>query len=429
MIVLETVSAGPLAFPGAEGFGAHATGGRAGRVYAVTTLEDYDPKKKQKPIVGSLRAAVSTSGPRTIVFRVSGVIELKAPLVITEPRLTIAGQTAPGGGVCLKNFGCQIQADDVIVRHVRFRPGDEAGKENDALSVYKCRNVIIDHCSASWSVDETLSVTGEGCGNVTVQWCLITESLNESVHHKGSHGYGSLLRADGNLTFHHNLYAHHRTRCPRPGTYGDPPGLLLDFRNNVIYDWISPAGYSSTDPVRMNYVGNFLKPGPSTTRRKFAFNIGGPKTELFVAGNVIDGLKPAPADNWSLIERAQPENRRESRFDTAPVATDDAAVAFRRVLESAGATLPARDAVDRRVIDEVRHGSGKVINSPKDVGGWPRYESTPPPSDADDDGMPDAWETQYRLNPQDATDGPQDVDGDGYTNLEEFLNGTDPRSK
>ena len=239
------------AFPGAEGFGRHSLGGRGGKVYFVTTLADYNPKaKKETPIEGSLRHALSASGPRTIVFRTSGVIELVAPLKITEPRVTIAGQTAPGDGICLTNYGTQIEADDVVVRHVRFRPGDSVGKEMDALAVYQCRNVILDHCSASWSVDETLSVTGEGCGNVTVQWCFITESLDQSVHAKGTHGYGSLIRTDGGVTYHHNLYAHHRTRCPRPGTYGKPPGLLLDFRNNVIYDWISPAGYTSDDPAR-----------------------------------------------------------------------------------------------------------------------------------------------------------------------------------
>ena len=416
------------AFPGAEGFGADSLGGRGGKVYAVTTLEDYNPKsKKDPPIEGSLRWAVSQSGPRIIVFRIGGTIELKAGLVVTEPRLTIAGQTAPGDGICLKDFPLVVKADDVVVRHVRVRLGDAIEKEQDALSVYMCKNVILDHCSASWSVDETLSVTGEGCRDVTVQWCFITESLDESAHHKGTHGYGSLIRIDGGVSFHHNLYAHHRTRCPRPGTYGQPPGILLDFRNNVVYDWISPAGYTSDDAARINYVGNYLKPGPSTREKIYMFNIGGPATQMYAAANRLDYEKVASKTDWDWIEHAQPGNRLETPLDAAPVQTDEATSARDRILESAGATLPRRDAVDRRIVDDVRNGTGKVINSPQDVGGMPTYASGEVPSDADGDGMPDAWETQHSFNPNDVTDGPTDADGDGYTNVEEYLNGTDPR--
>ena len=247
------------AFPGAEGFGSTTPGGRGGKVLIVSTLKDYAPG--ERPIVGSLRAAIDAKGPRTIVFRVSGTIELKAGLRITEPYVTIAGQTAPGDGVCLKKYNLGVRdTHDVVIRYLKIRPGDVSGKELDGLYVYRSQNVVIDHCSVSWSVDETLSVTGEGCTNVCVQWCFITESLNKSVHGKGSHGYGSLIRTDGDITYHHNLYAHHKTRCPRPGTYGDPRGILLDFRNNVIYHWMSPAGYTAKDKAAINYIGNFLKP-------------------------------------------------------------------------------------------------------------------------------------------------------------------------
>lgn len=417
-----------LAFPGAEGFGRHSLGGRGGKVYFVTTLADYNPKAKaESPIEGSLRHALSASGPRTIVFRVSGVIELVAPLKITEPRVTIAGQTAPGDGICLTNYGTQIDADDVVVRYLRFRPGDSIGKEMDALAVYQCRNVILDHCSASWSIDETLSVTGEGCGDVTVQWCFITESLDQSVHAKGTHGYGSLIRTDGGVTYHHNLYAHHRTRCPRPGTYGKPPGLLLDFRNNVVYDWISPAGYTSEDPARINYVGNYLKPGPSTTERAYMFNIGGAATRMFVAGNKLDFSRLRGPDDWDWIEHAEPANKLAEALTTAPVTTDSAEQARDRVLANGGATLPRRDAIDLRIVGDVQSGGGKVINSPKDVGGLPHFASSPAPIDADSDGLPDAWEAEHGLDSSDAADQALDADGDGYTNLEERLNGTNPR--
>ena len=311
--------------------------------------------------------------------------------------LTIAGQTAPGDGICLTNYGTQIEADDVIVRHVRFRPGDSVGKEMDALAVYQCRNVILDHCSASWSIDETLSVTGEGCGDVTVQWCFITESLDQSVHAKGTHGYGSLIRTDGGVTYHHNLYAHHRTRCPRPGTYGKPPGLLLDFRNNVIYDWISPAGYSAEDPARINYVGNYLKPGPSTTERAYMFNIGGAATQIFAAGNKLDYAKLRGPTDWDWIEHAEPVNKFAASLP-APRTRPRRPMGARSRVGGGGATRPRRDAIDLRIVDDVQSGGGHVINSPNDVGGLPAF-ATKPPVDADSDGLPDAWEASMDSTP------------------------------
>ena len=410
------------AFPGAEGFGAFTPGGRGGKVLLVTSLGDYLPGQEE-PIPGSFRAAVNAKGPRIIVFRVAGTIDLKATLDITEPFVTIAGQSAPGGGICLKNYTCVVRAHDVIIRYLRCRPGDLIGVELDALSTSSgAQNVILDHCSASWANDEVLSVSGAGQTGITVQWCMITESMNQSHHHKGAHGYGTLLRTDGNVTFHHNLYAHHRTRCPRPGTYGDEPGLLLDFRNNVVYNWGSVAGYSAADPVRMNYVANYLKPGPSSEGRLHAFSIGGEATKMHVAGNVLEGVDTG-GDNWALVRNANEVNKATEPFNVAPVKTDSAQEAFQRVLENAGATLPARDAVDARVVEHVRTGTGAIINSQADVGAWPESEPADPPPDADCDGMPDLWETAHGLNPNDPADAAQDRDGDGYTNIEEYLNG------
>ncbi len=415
------------AFPTAEGFGAWSKGGRGGQVLFVTNLNDDGP--------GSLRSAVESPGPRIVVFRVSGVIELESPLVITEPYLTIAGQTAPGDGICIKNYGTTVRnTHDVIIRYMRFRPGDVEGRELDALSVYQSRHVIIDHCSASWGTDETLSVTGEGTDSITVQWCIISESLNNSVHSKGEHGYGSLLRVDGNLTFHHNLYAHHKSRNPRPGTYGDMNrGCFLYFRNNVIYDWGTRAGYSAEDKATVNYVANYLKPGPSTEeeREAYAFSIGGSATSLFVDDNYLEGYPGKARDNWQLIwipgDLTEADVRLPVPLTAAPVHTDPAGTAYRQVLAEAGATLPQRDPVDVRVVRHVQTGTGEIIDSQREVGSWPDYRTQEPPMDSDADGMPDEWERKHNLDARDPGDSRQDQDDDGYTNIEEYLNGTDPR--
>ncbi len=406
------------AFPEAEGFGAQSQGGRGGKVLFVTNLNDSG--------TGSFRSAIESKGPRTILFRVSGLIELKSTLKIREPFLTVAGQSAPGDGICLKNFGLQIHTHDVIVRYLRIRPGDEPAKEfaklkkdftPDAISVAApSHDVIFDHCSASWSVDECCSVSGEGITNITVQWCLISESLNDSVHPKGAHGFGSLLRCNGNLSFHHNIYAHHLSRSPRPGTYGDG-SILLDFRNNVLYN---TKGYSAADPVRMNYVGNYIRRTGSS-----AFQVGGPTTKLFVSDNVLDGNARATRDNWLLISGKKKDSRMTEPFPCAKVHTDSAVEAFKLVLAHSGATLPKRDSVDSRVIGQIRNGTGKLINSQREVGGWPNFKSTMPPVDTDQDGLPDDWERKHGLNPADPGDQSRDKDGNGYTHLEEYLNSSD----
>ncbi|HLB72877.1 MAG TPA: hypothetical protein VJJ98_02570 [Sedimentisphaerales bacterium] len=413
------------AFPGAEGFGAFAQGGRGGRVIEVANLNDGGP--------GSLRDAVNAEGARTVVFLVSGNIELKSPLSIRNPYITIAGQTAPGDGICLKDQAMNISADHVVVRFVRIRPGDNAKSETDALSINSGRNIIVDHCSASWSVDETLSASTSGqLGDVTVQWCIISESLNNSVHNKGPHGYGSLIRGGwGNgYTFHHNLYAHHRGRSPRPGNYNsaseDPKGFIFDFRNNVVYNWAgSAAGYNSDGDsiTKMNFVANYYKQGPNSTGR-FAFAESTTCARAFFADNAMNGI--CPDDPWSLVsfkdfsvEQIQ-AYKRNAPIPVANVTTDDAMTAFKRVLAQAGAILPQRDSVDARVVREVIEGTGGIIDDEQD--GWPELKSAKPPLDADHDGMSDEWEESHGLNPNDKTDGPKDRDADGYTNIEEYLN-------
>jgi hypothetical protein len=412
------------AFPGAEGFGAQAKGGRGGKVLLVTSLEDKGP--------GTLREACEAEGPRIVVFRVSGLIDLKSDLRIRNPYITIAGQTAPGAGICLKTYCLNIkETHDVVVRHIRIRPGDVAGKELDGVTADKLENCIFDHCSVSWAIDETLSVTQSK--NVTVQWCLVSESLNKSLHKKGEHGYGSLVSGyDGGITWAHSIYAHHKSRSPRAGATEGTPGIIFDFRNNVIYDWSLRAGYSGDSPVRMNYVGNYLKPGPSTPNEKRgqAFALGAEATKVYMDGNQHEGAWFESCNQTRLLVRGDRFSKdspisgsvMNEPFPAPPVATTCAAKSYEAVLNDAGATLPRRDATDARIIEDIRSGKGHIINSQTEVGGWCEYASETPPQDTDGDGMPDDWETQHGLNPSDPADNAGDRDGDGYTNIEECIN-------
>ncbi|NIJ19216.1 pectate lyase [Sphingomonas naasensis] len=412
------------AFPGAEGAGRFAQGGRGGEVLFVTNLADNGP--------GSLRAAVETKGPRTILFRVSGTIRLATPLVVREGRVTIAGQSAPGGGITLRDHMLQIAADDVIVRHIRSRLGDESKTESDAITITKGRRIILDHVSASWSVDETLSVSanytnaGQGFYDVTVQWSIISESLTHSLHAKGEHGYGSLIRGGrgSKASFHHNLWASHSARMPRPGNYSgpevDPVGAFFDFRSNVFYNWgRTRSGYNADKAtlVRYNFVDNAYVAGPQS-QKPIAFDESDMLARAWFAGNSMNGT--IPADPWSLVTGVQPEGYRLAQpVDVAPVTADPAASAYARVLAGAGASR-VRDAVDLRVIAGVRDRTGKQIDSQREVGGWPALESLPAPPDGDGDGMPDAWERRHGLDPRRA-DANDDRNRDGYTNIEEWL--------
>jgi pectate lyase len=434
LLMPETAVSVP-AFPGAEGFGAQSIGGRGGKVLFVTNINDSGP--------GSLREAVETEGPRIVIFRISGTIALKSAIAITKPYITIAGQTAPGDGICLKNHALVIAASHVIVRYIRCRPGDNAKAESDSISISSGRDIIVDHCSASWSVDETLSASSRGqLGNVTVQWCIISESLDNSIHHKGSHGYGSLIRGSfGNgYTYHHNLYAHHHARLPRPGNYvdssRDPEGFILDFRNNVIYNWAGDAaGYNSDGPngtnsiTKMNFIGNYYKAGTNSTG-SLAFSERTHSARAWFSRNCMNGNYPD--DPWSLVsfnKFSDEDTKAYKQSEPIPVPavkTDDAIDGYKRILAEAGAVLPKRDAVDIRIVNEVKNGTGKIINDEQQVGGWPELKSAKPPQDSDRDGMPDDWEKQFGFDPDDAADGNGDSDSDGYTNLEEYLNNTKP---
>ena len=357
----------PLAVEGAEGFGAHAWNGQGGQEYVVTTLEDYLPGEEDV-VEGSLRAAIEADGRRTVRVAAGGTIPLKAGLQVKNAYLFLDGKDAPAPGITLTNYGLSIRdTHDVVVRYLRIRPGDQMGREVDGIGIGAgAKNILIDHCSVSWAVDEVLSVSGAGSDNITVQWCIISEALHDSVHAKGPHGMGSLLRSDGRVSFHHNLFAHNNSRNPRPGTYGEEPGILLDFRNNVIYNWGSMPGYSAEDPVRMNYAGNYLRPGPSSRNRLIGFSVGGETTEVFADNNLlVDG--ETRVEGWDLFRNLPEAQRRDTPYETAPVKTYTPEEALERVLAGAGATLPVRDAVDTRVLNDVRNGTGRIPNTLAEV--------------------------------------------------------------
>lgn len=392
------------AFPGAEGFGAATPGGRGGKVLIVTNLNDAGR--------GSLRAALETEGPRIVVFRVSGVIDLQSPIRISQPFVTVAGQSAPGDGITLRRHGLSINTHDVVIRYLRSRPGDVSGAEVDGLAIGGASsNVVIDHCSVSWSVDENLSPSG-AIRDVTVQWSIIAEGLNRSVHAKGAHGYGSLTRASGGVTLHHNLWAHNASRNPRLGcNYGRPPFPRFDVRNNLIYN----AGGANVagDTFEANYIANYHKKGPNSPPSHPVFSpTDKANLQFHFAGNFPAGLQ------WAARPGIQPT---EKPFATPAVRTTSAATAYDDVLAGAGATLPRRDAVDARIITEVRAGTGAHIDSQWEVGGWPVPAAGRPPEDTDRDGMPDAWETARGLNPRDPADAVRPAPS-GYTWIEEYLN-------
>ncbi|HTI50209.1 MAG TPA: hypothetical protein VL475_04635 [Planctomycetaceae bacterium] len=420
-----------LAFPGAEGFGRLARGGRGGDVYHVTNLDDDGP--------GSLREGIrSATGPRTIVFDVSGTIELKKRLTVDKSFLTLAGQTAPGDGICLKDQTFQIKnASHVIVRYLRFRLGDKNKPPKsgpDCMNTEDVDHVIFDHISTSWGIDGNHDLRRGG--NFTLQWSIYTEALNRSLHEKGAHAMLASFRdLTAGVSLHHNLLASSRDRHPTLG--GSPrtkPEAVLDFRNNVVYN---VSGATNLGNCRINVVNNYYLPGPDTPAGNLPLAA---KTEtegalkVFSAGNLFVGQPQFTADNFMAIdfERWSKGNYRKTSLDQVRVeqefeiagarpATDAPAVAFERILREAGASR-RRDAADRRLVQGVRDRTHRLIDSQDEVGGWPELKGEAAPRDTDRDGMPDGWEQGRGLDPQDPNDRNGDRDGDGYTNLEEYLN-------
>ncbi|SMF20000.1 Pectate lyase [Alteromonadaceae bacterium Bs31] len=415
-----------VAFPGAEGYGKYTTGGRGGKVYEVTNLNDSG--------AGSLRAAIQASGARTIVFRVSGTIDLKSTLSISNSDITIAGQTAPGDGITLKRYPLVIKADNVIIRYIRSRFGDLLKNDADAISMRYQKNIILDHVSASWGDDETMSLYhGE---NVTIQWCLVSETLNRG----GDHGFAGIWGSPYS-THHHNLIAHNVSRSIR---FASGAGNV-DYRNNVIYNW----GYNSAYGGEQNQVGNdkfnfsninmvanYYKPGPATssgvssriinpTTRDGDNDIG----KFYVADNYVVGNSKVSADNWDGgVQPANQAAKLDEPWPSMPINQETAEEAYESVLAHVGASK-SRDAVDARIIEEVRtgtalYGKNGIIESQEEVGGWPALNSTPAPQDSDHDGMPDEWELAEGLDPSNPNDR-NDTDEIGYTMLENYLNSID----
>lgn len=444
------------AFPGAEGFARYTTtGGRGGSVYHVTNLNDNGS--------GSLREGLK-SGNRIIVFDVSGTIALKSTLEIKKENITIAGQTAPGDGICIKNYSVVIKANNVIIRFIRCRMGDEEKTEDDAMWGRNQSNVIIDHCTMSWSTDECSSFYGNK--NFTMQWCILSESLTNSVHGKGSHGYGGIWGGEG-ATFHHNLLAHHKSRTPRlcGSRYtGRPDDERVDLRNNVFYNWgPTNSGYAG-EGGNYNFVNNYYKPGPSTaTKESITYRIFSPNADdgkyeneagvwgkFYVSGNYFDdtcsklssksktNISKTNADNWVGIHpntnnAALPEGNIENiksatEHEVAPTTTHSATEAYEKVLAYVGASLK-RDVIDARIMSDIRSGSytfegtngssNGLVDSQTDCEGYITYNSVSKPVDSNNDGIPDEWADKYL--PQGKTY--KDIDEEtGYCYLELYIN-------
>ena len=430
-----------LAFPGAEGGGRYTSGGRFGDVYIVNTLEDYGTGEKS--IQGSLRDALSKDN-RFIVFNISGAINLKEPLSLRKRKnITIAGQTAPGDGITLTGYETNISdSENVIIRYLRFRPGAEnvhSGDSMDAIWGRSMKNVMIDHISTSWSTDETMSLYR--AENMTVQWSIVAESLAMSGHTKGRHGYGGIW-GGVNTTFHHNLVANHTSRNPRLGggtaEADDNNHIgLFDIRNNVIYNWGFNTAYGG-GRAYANYMNNYMKPGLGTRASVESRVIdAGEKDKpgkFYINGNELEGNAEVSNDNSKGIyvsESASPSTEivnEEFKMDGTSVEalrTTSAEEAYNEVLAKAGATYPKRDALDARIINEVKNNQGRFVNRHEEVGGLP-YTAVITRSedfDKDEDGIADEWELNNGLDPNNADDSTTlAVDQSGYTYLEHYVN-------
>ncbi len=455
------------AFPGAEGGGIYSLGGRGGRVLVVTSLADRGP--------GTLREACEQGGTRVVVFNVAGIIRLKTPLIVRAPYLTIAGQTAPGDGICVAGESVWIDTHDVVIRHLRFRRGEtDVGRRDDALGGNAVGNIMIDHCSASWGLDENISMyrhmydPGDGSKarklptvNITFQNCISSEALDTY-----NHSFGSTI-GGANCAFIRNLWANNTGRNPSIGMNGQ-----FNFVNNVIYNWRHRSLDGGDRSSLYNVVNNYYKPGPVTLKdepvghRILKPEAGGRDLvfgKAYVNGNVVEGYDDITRDNWAggvqIEDMPDAGQYRDSLkvdepFPLPPMNVMPAREAYAFVLDNVGATLPKRDAVDRRIIEQIRTGKvtysdnidedsfyqfqyrrlGKdsykqgIITDIRLVGGYPEYKGTPY-KDTDGDGMPDAWELKYGLDPNAPADAALDCNGDGYTNIEKFINGIDPTKK
>lgn len=457
------------AFPGAEGGGMYTPGGRGGKVIVVTSLEDSGP--------GTLREACETGGARVIVFNVGGVIRLKTPINMRAPYVTIAGQTAPGDGICVAGQSFLIDTHDVIIRHLRFRRGSQdVAFRDDALGGNAVGNIIIDHCSASWGLDENMSIyrhvynrEKDGYGlklpavNITIQNSIFSEALDAY-----NHAFGATIGGHNSM-FCRNIFASNISRNSSVGMDGD-----FNFVNNVVFNWWNRSVDGGDDKSFYNIINNYYKPGSITPLDKpISYRILKPEAgrdknkpmsfgKAYVNGNIIHGNAKVTKDNWNggvqLAEEVDadkflPQIRVNEPFKTPPVAIMDAQKAYHFVLDNAGASFPKRDAVDARIVKTVQTGKAiyvkdapeftspfvkrrlpadsykqGIITDIRQVGGLPEYKGGTY-LDSDGDGMPDAWETANGLNPNNPTDALEDCNGDGYMNIEKYINGVDTKKK
>lgn len=435
-----------IAFPGAEGFGKFATGGRNGKVAAVNNLNDDGE--------GSFRHALEQfpGEPLTIVFNVSGIIELQSKINIKRSNLTIAGQTAPGDGICLKNHSLVLNGasgkgnhGNIIIRFLRSRPGGTLKSGLYGFDMENCHDVIIDHCSFSWANEECAAMYDTK--NTTVQWCMVTEGLYDAGHAKGHRSYGGVWGGQF-ATYHHNLIAHQNSRAVRfNGSRAHDTLAIIDYSNNLIYNWGNAnACYGGEVNIvggvsQVNMVNNYYKPGPaSPAELKFIHALYAEKVakgvgEWYLNGNIMEGNRALTKHNYKGLDVSELGNRAAFHVDKPfqigqPIVVQSAKQAYQDVLQFAGAILPQRDGVDKRIVTETTNGTatgmgvfGKqgIIDAPSAVGGWSNYTSTKAPIDTDADGMPDDWEIKHHLNPNNPTDRNLS-DKNGYTNLEIYLN-------
>ena len=455
----------------------YSFGGRGGKVYVVTNLNDSGP--------GSFREACEAGGPRIVVFNVGGIIRLKERIRIRAPYITIVGNTAPGDGVCIAGDTVELETHDVVIRHMRFRRGETwVGDRNDSIGGNPIGNIMIDHVSASWGLDENMSMYRHmhdhdndpstpslklPTVNITIQNSIFSECLN--IYH---HSFGSTI-GGLNSTFHHNLWANNAGRNPSVGMIGD-----FTFVNNVLFNWVHRTVDGGDHRSLFNIINNYLKPGPATpSGQPISYRLLKPESErsrtvvdnfgkAYVNGNIVQGNEKVTANNWdggvqpevrsNALETVLMQIRVNEPIPHAPLQIEPADKAYETVLLNAGATRPKRDAIDQRVIRSVHTGKvsakagpdieaelGKVgysretiakiielipkgiITDPSQVGGYPIYYGKPY-KDSDSDGMPDEWETHYGLDPNDPADASADMNGDGYTNIEYFIYGLAPNA-
>jgi pectate lyase len=413
------------AFPGAEGYGSETHGGRGGRIIEVTNLNSSGP--------GSFREACEASGPRIVIFRTGGLINTTKTITIRNPFITIAGQTAPGGGICLGGGGyLSINTHDVIIRNIRVRVGDNpdgpAGDNRDGIGINHDSippyNIILDHCSVSWGIDENIQLWYP-CHDITIQWCITSEALDSSLNSEGPHSKGMIIGPGAErISIHHNLFAHNLERNPLISV-----DTKTEMINNVIYNWgqrgLNLGNCFPEHGEKSDVISNFFKKGPNSSGLSIEVSKCWINAKVYLKGNIGPGQQKESLDSWDLVYNTAGSQIKasESVLESARVTFQPALEAYELVLKYAGAVIPNRDPVDQRIVGDVRNLTGSIINSQNDVGGWPVYNSGTPPADTDHDGMPDGWEKDHRLDPNDYSDcNRTNLNSEGYTNIEVYIN-------